>query len=397
MRVAYFDCSSGISGDMVLGALVDAGVDVEQIRSGLASLGLPQCRLSVETVKRAAFRAVHVRVDSPPETAHRHLRHILEMLEGSTLTGPQRALARRIFSRLADAEAKVHGTKPEKVHFHEVGAADSIADIVGAAVGLDLLGADQIVSSPVPTGRGAITIAHGRVSIPAPGTAELLRGVPLADVPIEAELTTPTGAAILTSIVDRFGSLPEMTIERIGYGAGSRDLAEQPNVLRLMVGTASASAETDSVWVLETNLDDLSGEVLAYCSAELLEAGALDVFSTPIQMKKSRPGVLLSVLCRDEDLDRLEDIVFRETTTFGVRRYRVQRHKLSRRPHTVATPWGPVEGKLGWRQNGPTTFAPEYESCRRIAEEKGVALRDVYQAALSAGPRSETDEGAKRE
>lgn len=384
MRIAYFDCSSGISGDMTLGALIDAGVDVEPLRAGIASLGLPDCRLEVETVKKAGFRATQIRVVAPPEHKHRHLHHILEMLRRSSLTEKQQTLAERIFTTLAEAEAKVHGSTLEKVHFHEVGAVDSIADIVGTAIGLDLLAAEQIISSPVPTGQGKIHIAHGEVTVPAPGTAELLRGIPLAQVPIEAELTTPTGAAILQTVVDRFGPLPEMTIDVIGYGAGTRDLVEQANVLRLFVGEAAASAEHDTVWVLQTNLDDVAAEMVGYCTEELLEAGALDVYTTAIQMKKNRPGVMLSVLCTEADCDRLEEVLFRETTTFGVRRYRSTRRKLARTLITVTTPWGTVEGKVGSRNGKPVTFAPEYEACAVIAREKKIPLRTVYQAAQAA-------------
>lgn len=384
MRVAYLDCHSGISGDMMLAALVDAGVNFDALQQGIASLGLPGCRLVRQEVKRRGFRATHIRVEHEPEHKHRHLHHITEMIDRSSLTPPQQELARRIFTALGEAEAKVHGTELRKVHFHEVGAVDSIADIVGAAIGLDLLGVDRIVASPVPTGRGEITIAHGRVSIPAPATAELLRGVPLQESDVACELTTPTGAAILATVVDEYGPLPAMTIEQIGYGAGTRDLTEQPNVLRLLVGRADDALESDRVWVLETNLDDVPGEVIGHCTARLLEAGALDVYSTAIQMKKNRPGVLLSVLCQGPDVQRLERIVFRETGTLGVRRWPVSRHKLSRKPHRVQTPWGPVEGKLAWIAGGPASFSPEYESCRAIAVQHDVPLRDVYEAAQRA-------------
>ena len=384
MLIAYFDCSSGISGDMTLGALVDAGVDAERLRAGVESLGLPQCRLEFETVKKAGFRATQARVVAPPEHKHRHLHHILEMVRGSGLTGRQQAIAERIFTTLAEAEAKVHGSTLEKVHFHEVGAVDSIADIVGTAIGLDCLGAEKIFASPVPTGQGRIKIAHGEVTVPAPGTAELLRGIPLTPLAIEAELTTPTGAAILRTVVEQFGPLPAMTIRAIGYGAGTRDLAEQANVLRLFVGDAAASSECDTVWVLETNLDDTSAEIVGYCTAELLDAGALDVYTTPIQMKKNRPGVMLSVLSAECDADRLEEVLFRETTTFGVRRYRASRGKLRRSVSAVTTRWGTVEGKVGWRDGEAVTFSPEYESCAAVAREQNVALRAVYQAAQAA-------------
>jgi uncharacterized protein (TIGR00299 family) protein len=279
----------------------------------------------------------------------------------------------------------------EKVHFHEVGALDSIADIAGAAIGLDLLGVDRFTSRSVPTGGGTVKCAHGLMPVPAPGTAELLKGVPLASSPIQSELTTPTGAAILTTVVQEWVEQPAMTVERIGHGAGRKEFIEQPNILRLFVGEASGErkspGESDTVWVLETNLDDLPAEVIGYCYERLLAAGALDVYSTSIQMKKNRPGVLLSVLAPAEKLGELEDILFRETATFGIRRYPVQRHKLQRQPCEVTTPWGAVQGKLGWRDGRPPVFTPEYEDCARIARQHGVALREVYVQAQQAYER----------
>jgi len=384
-KVAYFDCLSGISGDMTLGALVDAGVELAKLNDAVGSLGLPGCRLVAEQVKKKGFRATQVTVEYEPEHAHRHLRQILEMIDGGRLSERQKELARRIFTRLAEAEAKVHGTSIEKVHFHEVGAADSIADVVGSAVGLDLLGVERIVASPVPTGSGTVKIAHGTCSIPAPATAELLRGIPLAESSIRCELTTPTGAAILAALADGFGPVPAMTIEQIGCGAGQRDLDEQPNLLRLLVGrTTSTGAAADRVCVLETNLDDISGEMIGYCTTRLWDAGALDVYTTAIQMKKNRPGVKLSVLCRESDVEPIEAVLFTETTTLGVRRWTVGRHVLARQPHTVATDWGPIEGKVGWLSDGPPRFAPEFESCRRVAAEHDVPLRAVYEAAQKA-------------
>jgi uncharacterized protein (TIGR00299 family) protein len=384
MKIAYLDCLSGISGDMTLGALVDAGVPLDSISQGIDSLGLPSCKLVATEVKRHGFRATHITVEYEPEHAHRHLHHITDMIDASRLSDRQKDLAKRIFTKLGEAEAKVHGTTIRKVHFHEVGAVDSIADIVGAAIGWDVLGVDRIVCSPVPTGHGTIEIAHGRSSVPAPATAELLSGIPIADSPIEAELTTPTGAAIVATLVDAFGPLPAMTIAKIGYGAGSRDLKEQANVLRLFVGETSDAAAQDQIWVVETNLDDVTGEVVGHCTAKLLEAGALDVYTTSIQMKKNRPGVMLSVLCDSSRLPAVEKIVFRETGTLGVRRWPASRHKMERKPHQVETSWGTVEGKLGWIAGEAASFSPEYESCRRVADANGVALREVYDAALRA-------------
>lgn len=385
MRIAYLDCSTGISGDMTLAALIDAGVDAAAIRAGIDSLGLPGVRLETSTIVKGGFRATYVRVKHPEQHAHRHLSDIVKLIDGaSAVSSRQKDLAKRIFSEVASAEAKVHGSTIDKIHFHEVGAIDSIVDIVGAAIGFDLLGADQVVSSAVPTGRGQVRIAHGVCTVPTPGTAELLKGIPLVDVPVDGELTTPTGAAILRTVVDRFAPLPGMSIEAIGYGAGTMELPGRANLLRLIVGSASADPETDVVTVLETNLDDVAGEIVGYAKRRLLEEGALDVFTVPIQMKKDRPGTLLTVLCRMPDADRLEEIVFRETGTFGVRRSVVQRTKRVRQEFQVESPWGPVAGKLGWYKAGTPVFTPEFESCARIAAEQGIPLKSVYQAAEAA-------------
>jgi pyridinium-3,5-bisthiocarboxylic acid mononucleotide nickel chelatase len=412
LKALHFDCFSGISGDMTLAALIDAGVNAEAIRGGLDSLGLP-IRLEVEKVRKGGFAATAVRIEAPDEHEHRFLPDIEAILQRGRLTPSQRDLALRIFRRLAEAEAAVHGMPLERVHFHEVGALDSIADIAGVAIGLDLLGAERITSRSVPTGSGTVKCAHGLMPIPAPGTAELLKGVPLAPSSVRAELTTPTGAAILTTVVQQWVEQPVLTVERVGHGAGRREFVEQPNLLRIFVGSfpphpqplspqgrgeqgapqpasPEGRGESDQVWMLETNLDDLPAEVIGYCYDLLLAAGALDVFTVPIFMKKNRPGVLLSVLAPEAALPVLEEILFRETTTFGVRRYPVSRHKLQRRPCTVTTPWGPVQGKLGWREGQPPVFSPEYEDCARLARQHGVPLREVYAQAQ----RAYTEQGA---
>jgi uncharacterized protein (TIGR00299 family) protein len=386
MKLAYLDCASGIAGDMLLGALVDAGVDLAAIQQGIDSLGLPSAvKLVREEVKRCGFRATKIDVQHQPEQAHRHLHHITEMIDkAEAITPPQKELAKRIFTRLGEAEAKVHGSTLRKVHFHEVGAVDSIADIVGGAIGLNLLGVDRIVSSPLALGSGYITIAHGRVSVPAPATAELLVNVPLGSSPVVAELTTPTGAAIVSSVADEYGMLPPMTITAIGYGAGTKDFKEQPNLVRLMVGETSDKLLTDQIIVLETNLDDVSGEMIGHCATLLAEAGALDVYTTAIQMKKNRPGVLLSVLAPPELANKLEKIIFRETSTLGIRRWLMSRHKLERRPHTVESEWGPILGKLAILGDGTASFSPEFEACRAIATARNVPLKDVYELARKA-------------
>ena len=375
----------GISGDMTLAVLIDAGVDAEAIRAGVASLDLPDVELQVGSVVKGGFRATSVHVAHPEQHAHRHLSDITQLINSAeALTDAQRSLAQRIFEAVATAEAKVHGSTLEKVHFHEVGAIDSIVDIVGAAIGFDLLGVDQVISSAVPTGRGQIHIDHGVCTVPAPGTAELLKGMPLVDVPVEAELTTPTGAAILKVMVDRFGPLPEMTIEEIGYGAGTKDFPDRANLLRMFVGRAQSSPESDCVFLLETNLDDVSAEIIGFARTRLTAAGALDVWSVPVQMKKDRSGVVLSVLARPADVNALEAILLSETGTFGVRRHAVERSKRAREAHNVETAWGTIEGKLGRLTGERTIFTPEFESCAAIARQHGIPLRDVYRAAEAA-------------
>jgi len=396
MRIAYLDCASGVSGDMTLGALVDAGVDLAAIQAGLDSLAwpdaAPNCRLVASEVKKRGFRATQVVVEHEPEHAHRHLHHIQAMIDGGALTPRARDLATAIFRRIAEAEAKVHGSTLEKVHFHEVGAIDSIADIVGAAIGWDLLGVDEVHCAPVPTGTGFVQIAHGRCSIPAPATAELLAGVPLAEHPpagpIEGELTTPTGAAIVKELAKSFGPMPAMTIERIGLGAGQKDF-EHPNVLRLVVGSRPDAAPDPGappaeIVLLETNLDDTPGEAVGDCVERLWAAGALDVALSPLQMKKHRPGVLLTVQAAPAQADELAAIVFRHTTALGMRRSRVQRIVLPRRAVTVATPWGEAAGTVATLPDGGERFTPEYEDCKALADRSGVTLGEVAAAATAA-------------
>lgn len=385
VRIAYLDCSTGISGDMTLGALFDVGVEEAAVCEGIASLDLPGVRVVVDTVMKGDFRAKHVRIEHPEQHAHRHLGDIVELIDkAGAISESQRTLAKAIFRDVAAAEAKVHGATVEEVHFHEVGAIDSIVDIVGAAIGFDLLAADRVVCSPLPTGRGQIRIAHGICTVPAPGTAELLKGIPLADVPIEAELTTPTGAAIVKNVADHFGTLPEMQIEEIGYGAGTKNFAARANLLRIFVGTAVASPDVDYVALLETNLDDVTGEVIGYTKQKLFNAGALDVYTTAIQMKKDRPGVILSVICRPADRESLEAILFAETGTMGIRHHVLQRSKRARDVQNVETVWGTIRGKIGWRHGEPAVFTPEFEFCAKAASKHGVTLREVYRAAENA-------------
>jgi pyridinium-3,5-bisthiocarboxylic acid mononucleotide nickel chelatase len=379
-RAAHFDCFSGISGDMVLGAVIDAGVPADAIRAALASLGLP-IELEVETVKRCGFRATKATIHAKDEEDYRFLPDVQKIIAASALTEKQRDLATRIFTKLAHAESAAHGMPLERVHFHEVGALDSIADILGAAVGLDLLGVDTFSSSSVPTGSGTVKCAHGVMPIPTPGTLELLKGVPLSKFTAKGELTTPTGAAILTTVVTGWTDSPAMTVDRVGTGAGTKDFLEHPNILRLFVGESTSRDRegTDTVVVVETNLDDCTPEVIGFTTERLFAAGALDVFTVPIQMKKNRPGVLLSVIVSPDAAEACEAIIFRETATFGVRKHTATRRKLHREAVVVDTPFGPVKAKKGWRE-GVEIVTPEYEDCARIAREKGVPLRAVYDA-----------------
>jgi pyridinium-3,5-bisthiocarboxylic acid mononucleotide nickel chelatase len=387
LRVAHFDCFSGISGDMVLGALIDAGVPLDALQAAFASLNLP-IKLEVEKVKRCGIAATKATVIAEDQEDYRFLPDVEAIVNRGSLTPKQRDLAMAIFRKVAAAESAVHGMPIEKVHFHEVGALDSIADIVGAAVGLDLLGVDQFTSSSVPTGSGTVKCAHGLMPVPAPATAELLKGVPLAKSNVRFELTTPTGAAILTSIVTEYTDAPAMTIEKIGTGAGSKDLIDQPNILRLFVGSPNTehripNTGTDEVIILETNLDDCPGEIIGYAMECLFAAGALDVFTLPIQMKKSRPAVLLSVIAKRETVPELERILFRETATFGIRKTVALRSILQRELIVVLTPWGEVKAKRGWRE-GIEVISPEYEDCARLAKNHSLTLRAVYEAVAKA-------------
>ena len=382
MKVAHFDCFGGISGDMVLGAVIDAGVPADALRAMLASLNLP-ISLDVEAVKRCGFRATKATIKAADEESYRFLPDVQKIIAAGSLTPKQRELATTIFTKLAHAESTAHGMPLERVHFHEVGALDSIADILGAAVGLDLLGVERFTSSSVPTGSGTVKCAHGIMPIPTPGTLELLKGVPLSAFTAKGELTTPTGAAILTSVATEYTDTPAMTVERVGVGAGTKDFLTHPNILRLLVGEANpdrgGGGERDTVTVLETNLDDCSPELIGYAAERLFAAGALDVFTVPVQMKKGRPGVLLSVIVSPDSAAECERILFRETGTFGVRRHTATRSKLQREAVTVDTPFGPVQAKRGWRE-GVEVLTPEYEDCARVAREKGVPLRAVYEA-----------------
>lgn len=388
MRIAYFDCFSGVAGDMTLAALVHAGLDAAVLRDMIERLGLPGVTLHVEAAKRHGIAAtyVDVQIDESEKKAHRHLPHIIEIIQRAGFTEPVQAKAIATFERLAEAEASVHGTTPDKVHFHEVGAADAIVDICGACLGLHTLEIEAVYCSPVPTGSGTVQCAHGLMPVPAPATAELLKGIPIAPIEEPGELTTPTGAALIKTLATQFGPLPEMRIEQVGYGAGTRIGKTRPNVLRVLVGEIAAApeGETDSVAVLEAQVDDSDGQRLAYAVEQLLAAGALDAYLVPIMMKKGRPGQLITVLTPPAAVATAERILLTETSTLGVRRSTAWRTKLPRRFETVETAYGSVPVKVTNRPGGGRQAWPEYDDCAARAREHAVPLRQVQEAALWA-------------
>lgn len=384
MRIAYFDCFSGASGDMVLGACIDAGAPLGELQGRLAGLSVGGYTLTATKVRKQGFAATQaeVAIAENVDTPHRHLRHVCDIIDRSNLHSSIKASAIRVFERLAEAEAAAHGTTPDRVHFHEVGAIDAIVDIVGACIALDLLGIDEVRCSPIPPGSGTVRCQHGLMPVPAPGTAALLKGVPLAACEEAGELTTPTGAAILTTLAAGFGVMPAMTIRAIGCGAGRREGQTRPNLLRLFVGEVSTCAEGDEIVVTEANLDDSTPEVIGYVLDRLLAAGALDAYCTPIYMKKGRPAVMISALTEPGQQRAVEAILFAETTTFGVRSYRAARRKLVRSSEEVETPYGRIRVKVGRHDGKIVTTSPEYEDCRAAAERTGAPLREVMAAAM---------------
>ncbi|MBI4718305.1 MAG: nickel pincer cofactor biosynthesis protein LarC [Planctomycetes bacterium] len=390
MSVAYFDCFSGAGGDMIVASLIDAGADAARLRRRLESLPVGGYTLTIEKVTKQGFAATRfvVDLDRAAPQPHRHLKDVLAIIRGAgDLSEGVKGRAGRVFERLAAAEAAVHGITIDRVHFHEVGAVDAILDVVGAVTALELLGVDRVACSALPTGSGTVRCAHGELPVPGPATAELLKGVPLAACEETGELTTPTGAALLTTLADSFGPLPSITVRAVGYGAGTREGASRPNLLRVLVGDAGDAGESDEIAVLETNLDDTTPQTAAYCMERLLAEGALDVYSLPIQMKKSRSGVLLTVLCECHRVPAMERILFAETPTFGVRRHSVRRTKLRRRVEAVTTPYGTIRVKVGQRADA-LTATPEFEDCKTAALAAGVSLATVITAAKAAWERS---------
>ena len=430
MKTLYLDIFSGISGDMLLGALIDLGVTTLELQQGLAKLGLDGYELQVERRQKAGIEGVkldvllthdhahdhdhthshderahdhdhsHSHADAagapggatPAHTHNRNFTEIRTLIQASTLSPWVKEKSIAVFQRVAVAEGKIHGLPPEQVHFHEVGAVDSIVDIVGGCVALELLGRPRVLAAAVVEGTGWVRCAHGRIPVPAPATLEIFgaRGVPVTQCEEPHELVTPTGAALLAEFAESFGPLRGFTPRRIGYGLGTRDNRTRPNVLRAVLGESAAVGaathdwETDTIAVLETNLDDCPAEVLGHFVERALAAGALDVFHTPVQMKKNRPGVLLTVLCAAAEADRFAEQMLRETSAFGVRRTLAERRKLRRRFIAVPTPWGEVRVKLGELNGAVVQAAPEFENCRQLAETAGVPLKEVYAAATTA-------------
>ncbi len=410
MKTLYLDIFSGISGDMFLGAMIDLGVDFAALEAELKKLKVDGYRLHAARKQKANIDGVKFDVElllmpvsSPtaglgPTVGHSHehardFSQIKELIQTSGLSDWVKEKSIAVFQRVAEAEGKVHGMPPEEVHFHEVGAVDSIVDIIGACIALEMLGKPRVLAAPVVEGTGWVNCAHGRFPVPTAATLEILgaRGVAITQCEEKSELVTPTGAALLAEFAESFDGMQGLIPDQIGYGLGTRDCKTRPNVLRACLGESESSSEapaldweTDRIAVLETNLDDISSEVLGHFLEQALAAGALDVFHTPIQMKKSRPGVLLTVLCAEADADRFTESILRETTAFGVRRAVAERRKLKREIRTVETEYGPVEVKIGLLNGKAVQVAPEYESCRALAEKIGAPLKVIQVAALKA-------------
>ena len=390
MRVLYFDCFAGASGDMICGALIDAGADVNELQAQLASLGLSGYRINVERVKRSGIAATkfNVAVDEANQP-HRHLKDISEIINRSTLSDLTRRRALRAFELLADAEAHVHATTRDRIHFHEVGAVDSIIDTVGAMIGFELLGVERFFASALRVGHGTVKAAHGLMPVPAPATAELLRDIPVYAGDLEGEFVTPTGAAIIASLCEAFGPLPEMKITKTGYGAGTRNPQGFPNALRVMLGEPAGEGRSSArleepLVVIETNIDDMNPQAFGFVMDRAFALGALDVFLTATQMKKSRPGVMLTILCEPVARETIMEMLLRETTTLGVRYYEARRRVLARTLETVETRYGQVRVKVARDGERTLHFQPEYEDCALRARQLGVPVIEVQSAASAA-------------
>lgn len=386
MRTLYFDCFAGVSGNMILGGLAALGIDRDELINQLRTVAPVSFKIEFTDVVRSGVSSIHAHVGVPDESDHRHPSDIEAIIDASAVSDAVKLRSKAIFRRLAEAEAKVHGVKIEKVHFHEVGAMDAVIDIVGSCIGFEMLGIEGFMCSKIHVGSGFIDIAHGKFPVPPPAVTELLKGVPFYSTEITGELATPTGVAIVTTMCEAFGSSSDLTIDQIGYGAGTREYDGFPNVLRMIIGETEASTKhqsSDQLVLLETNIDDVSPQVLGFVMERAFELGALDCWFTPIQMKKNRPAVMLSVLCENERRTELTDLIYRETTTLGIRVRAVERECLEREFVSVETEFGSIDVKVGKLDGKVVNVMPEYEQVRRIALEKGVAFRTVRDAALS--------------
>ena len=396
MKIAYLDCFAGASGDMLLGAIMDSGLSVDELKNELAKLHLTHFDLQHKKVVKKGIggsQAIVIIDQEHHHHHHRHLSNIVEIIENSDLSPSVKTNSIRIFNKLAQAEAKVHQTTVEKIHFHEVGAMDSIIDVVGTVAGLELLGIDTLYCSPLHVGTGFIKCAHGTLPVPAPATAELIRNLPIYTTGVEGELLTPTGAAILATLSSGFGPMPAMTVDTWGYGAGSSEPAI-PNLLRMAIGQTSSELdgyEMEQAAVVETNIDDMTPQIYDYLIERLLEQGVMDIFLTHAQMKKNRPGTLVTVVCKPEMIPQVSDFLMHETTTIGLRWRIENRIKAGRTIKEVSIPYGKVGIKVAVKGDQITNMAPEYEDCKRLALEKKVPLKDVIAAAKSATSDSRSD------
>lgn len=388
MKIAYFDCFSGASGDMILGAMLDAGLPLDVLETELAKLGLSHYELGVEKVVKKGLSGSQALVNIEQdhhEHHHRHLSHITDIIEKSTLSADVKRDSLKIFNRLAQAEAKVHNTTIEKIHFHEVGAMDAIIDVVGAVIGLKALGIEKIYCSPLHVGTGTVTCAHGVLPVPTPATAELIKGKPVYSTGVEGELLTPTGAAILTTLAEEFGPMPTMTVERIGHGAGTADRSIA-NLLRLFAGTTTltdTSYEVEQTAVMETTIDDMNPQMYDYLIERILKMGALDVFCQPVQMKKNRTGTLMTVLCRSDMVSSLADFLFKQTTTIGLRWRIDNRIKAQRKTSVITTRFGDISCKIAMLNKEIVNIKPEYDDCKQKALEQNVPLKTIMEEARS--------------
>ena len=382
-RIAYFDCFAGVSGDMVLGALLDLGLPSEVLDEGWRMLGLKGFQLKSQKIQRGGLMGTQIEVQG--EGAIKNFRDMKALINGSALPGGIKELSLKILGQLAQVEAEIHGVEVDEVHFHEIGGIDTIVDAVGAALGVSHFKWDTIICSPLPLNRGFVEGGHGRLPLPAPATVALLKGVPIVPSDSEEETVTPTGAAIVTSLASEFGSLPEMEITGVGYGAGTRDTQGTPNLLRIIQGVQEAKEEK-GIWVLEADVDDMNPELLPYLNQILLQEGALDAHHIPIQMKKGRPGFTIRVLSTDAQRERLAQVILQESTTLGVRMHQVERITLPREEREVKTQYGPIKIKVAFDREGKViNLMPEYESCRQAAEKNKVPLKEIYQEAIAKG------------